>query len=28
VMTLSQLWLEILMAPDRHGLPVAEVCRR
>jgi transposase InsO family protein len=28
VITLSQLKLEILMAPDRHGLTVAETCRR
>jgi transposase len=28
VITLSQLWIEILLAPDRHGLTVTEVCRR
>lgn len=28
VITLSQMWLEILLASDRHGLTVTEVCRR
>jgi hypothetical protein len=25
VITLSQMWLEILLAPDRHGLTVTEM---
>jgi transposase InsO family protein len=28
VITLSELWIEILLAPDRHRLTVTEVCRR
>jgi transposase-like protein len=28
VITLTELWIEILLAPDRHGLTVTEVCRR
>ena len=28
VITLTEQWLEILMAPARHGLTVAETCRR
>lgn len=28
VITLPQLWIEILLAPQRHGLTVTEVCRR
>jgi transposase InsO family protein len=28
VITLSQLWIEILLAPERHRLTVTEVCRR
>jgi hypothetical protein len=27
VITLPQLWIEFLLAPDRHGLTVTEVCR-
>lgn len=28
VITLSELWIEILLAPERHRLTVTEVCRR
>ena len=28
VITLTEQWLEILMCPDKHGLTVAETCRR